>query len=173
MAVPPAWGTIYRGGRGAAIAVDSRGSVPTVYIETYGCQMNVADTELILGSLAAHGYARVAEPDAADVILLNTCAIREHAEERVLGRLGELAPIKSRAPGGPDRRHRLHGAASPRRACASARRTSTCWSAPTAIASCRRCSPATMRIRTRHSVSIPTRPTPTFRSPARAACARG
>src|SRR6476661_8883896 len=62
----------------------------TVYVETYGCQMNVSDSELMLGKLAAHGYDAVDRPDAADVILVNTCAIREHAEQRVLGRLGEL-----------------------------------------------------------------------------------
>jgi tRNA-2-methylthio-N6-dimethylallyladenosine synthase len=62
----------------------------TVYVETYGCQMNVSDSELILGKLAAHGYEAVSQPDGADVILLNTCAIREHAEQRVIGRLGEL-----------------------------------------------------------------------------------
>ena len=66
---------------------DSR---PTVYVETYGCQMNVSDSELMLGKLAAEGYAAVDQPDGADVILVNTCAIREHAEQRVLGRLGEL-----------------------------------------------------------------------------------
>jgi tRNA-2-methylthio-N6-dimethylallyladenosine synthase len=70
--------------------------VPTVYVETYGCQMNVADTELILGQLTAHGYSQTASPDAADVILLNTCAIREHAEARVIARLGELARHKRR-----------------------------------------------------------------------------
>ena len=63
---------------------------PTVYVETYGCQMNVSDSELMLGNLAAHGYAEVDTPDAADVILVNTCAIRDHAERRVIGRLGEL-----------------------------------------------------------------------------------
>jgi tRNA-2-methylthio-N6-dimethylallyladenosine synthase len=72
--------------------------VPTVYVETYGCQMNVADTELILGHLAGHGWERVERPDAADVILLNTCAIREHAESRVLGRLGDLARHKAQRP---------------------------------------------------------------------------
>src|SRR5215475_4550961 len=61
--------------------------------------MNVADTELILGTLAAAGYVRADEPARADVILLNTCAIREHAEARVLGRLGELAHHKRRRPG--------------------------------------------------------------------------
>jgi len=63
---------------------------PTVYVETYGCQMNVSDSELMLGKLAAHGYQAVEKPDGADVILVNTCAIRDHAEQRVIGRLGEL-----------------------------------------------------------------------------------
>src|SRR5687768_6207756 len=63
---------------------------PTVYIETYGCQMNVSDSELMLGSLAARGYDAVEGPEGADVILVNTCAIRDHAEQRVIGRLGEL-----------------------------------------------------------------------------------
>src|SRR5690348_11835520 len=62
----------------------------TVYIETYGCQMNVSDSELMLGKLAASGYDAVDNPEAADVILVNTCAIREHAEQRVIGRLGEM-----------------------------------------------------------------------------------
>lgn len=63
---------------------------PTVYIETYGCQMNVSDTELMLGKLTASGYESVDQPDGADVILINTCAIRDHAEQRVIGRLGEM-----------------------------------------------------------------------------------
>jgi tRNA-2-methylthio-N6-dimethylallyladenosine synthase len=63
---------------------------PTVYIETYGCQMNVSDSELMAGSLAARGYESVESPEGADVILVNTCAIRDHAEQRVIGRLGEL-----------------------------------------------------------------------------------
>ncbi len=65
-------------------------SSSTVYVETYGCQMNVSDSELILGKLADAGYSQVDSPDGADVILVNTCAIRDHAEQRVLGRLGEL-----------------------------------------------------------------------------------
>jgi tRNA-2-methylthio-N6-dimethylallyladenosine synthase len=69
-----------------------------IYIETYGCQMNVADTETVLGHLSAHGYERTTRPDAADVILLNTCAIREHAEERVLARLATLARHKAHRP---------------------------------------------------------------------------
>ena len=58
-----------------------------VYVESYGCQMNLADSELLLGQLARQGYAEVRSPSEADVILVNTCAIREHAEERVIGRL--------------------------------------------------------------------------------------
>ncbi|MEO7966999.1 MAG: tRNA (N6-isopentenyl adenosine(37)-C2)-methylthiotransferase MiaB [Gemmatimonadaceae bacterium] len=73
---------------------ESRG---TVYIETYGCQMNVSDSELMAGKLAADGYVSVDRPDDADVILLNTCAIRDHAEQRVIGRLGELK--RSMRPG--------------------------------------------------------------------------
>jgi tRNA-2-methylthio-N6-dimethylallyladenosine synthase len=65
-------------------------SRPTVYIETYGCQMNVSDSELMLGKLTAAGYEHVEQPEGADVILVNTCAIRDHAEQRVIGRLGEL-----------------------------------------------------------------------------------
>ncbi len=62
----------------------------TVWIETYGCQMNVADTELMLGVLARDGYAQALEPEGADVLLVNTCAVRDNAEQRVIGRMGEL-----------------------------------------------------------------------------------
>jgi len=71
----------------------------SVYIETYGCQMNLADTELLFGHLGRHGYQRTDSPAAADVILLNTCAIREHAEDRVVGRVSDLVRYKSRRPG--------------------------------------------------------------------------
>ncbi len=70
-----------------------------VYIETYGCQMNLADTELLLGLLKPQGYELTQEAAEADVILLNTCAIREHAEERVLGRLNALVRYKAQKPG--------------------------------------------------------------------------
>jgi tRNA-2-methylthio-N6-dimethylallyladenosine synthase len=70
----------------------------SVYIETYGCQMNLADTELLFGHLGRHGYQRTDDPAGADVILINTCAIREHAEERVIGRLGDLVRHKARRP---------------------------------------------------------------------------
>jgi tRNA-2-methylthio-N6-dimethylallyladenosine synthase len=68
------------------------------YIETYGCQMNVSDSELMQGILAAQGYATAATPEEADVILVNTCAIRDHAEQRVFGRVGELFRLKRERP---------------------------------------------------------------------------
>jgi len=61
-----------------------------VYIETYGCQMNVADTELMLGVLGREGYGATDDPAEADVLLVNTCAVRDNAEQRVVGRMGEL-----------------------------------------------------------------------------------
>jgi tRNA-2-methylthio-N6-dimethylallyladenosine synthase len=61
-----------------------------VYIETYGCQMNVADSELMFGLLDRAGYARADDPADADVMLVNTCAVRDNAEQRVIGRVGEL-----------------------------------------------------------------------------------
>jgi tRNA-2-methylthio-N6-dimethylallyladenosine synthase len=64
--------------------------VKRVYIETYGCQMNVADTELMFGVLSREGYVRAEEPEGSDVILVNTCAVRDNAEQRVIGRVGEL-----------------------------------------------------------------------------------
>jgi len=64
--------------------------MPRIYIETYGCQMNVSDSELMLGVLAREGYVRTDDPALADVMLVNTCAVRHHAEQRVLGRMGEL-----------------------------------------------------------------------------------
>ena len=61
-----------------------------IYIETYGCQMNVSDSELMFGVLGRAGYVRTDDPAEADVLLVNTCAVRDHAEQRVLGRMGEL-----------------------------------------------------------------------------------
>ena len=67
---------------------------PRVYLETYGCQMNVADSELMLGVLGRAGFVPVEAPEEADVLLVNTCAVRDHAEQRVVGRLGELQRYK-------------------------------------------------------------------------------
>ena len=71
----------------------------TYWVETYGCQMNLSDSELMEGVLASSGYAPVSAPEDADVILVNTCAIREHAEQRVLGRVAELNRVKRERPG--------------------------------------------------------------------------
>jgi tRNA-2-methylthio-N6-dimethylallyladenosine synthase len=65
-----------------------------VYIETYGCQMNVADSELMFGVLRREGYVRSPDPVDADVMLVNTCAVRDNAEQRVIGRVGELQRFK-------------------------------------------------------------------------------
>ncbi len=68
------------------------------YVETYGCQMNISDGELMEGILAGGGYDIVASPEEADVILVNTCAIRDHAERRVLGRVGQLHGLRRERP---------------------------------------------------------------------------
>ena len=68
------------------------------YVETYGCQMNISDGELMEGILADSGYTIVATPEEADVVLVNTCAIRENAEKRVLGRVMQLNGLKRARP---------------------------------------------------------------------------
>src|SRR5579859_7024942 len=74
------------------------GAQARVWLETYGCQMNVADSQLVTAVLRRAGYVTATRLEEADVILLNTCAIREHAEERVLGRLSDLARLKHVRP---------------------------------------------------------------------------
>lgn len=66
----------------------------SVYIETYGCQMNVADSELVMGILKNKGYELTEDADNANVILLNTCSVRDNAEQRIYGRLGNLKKYK-------------------------------------------------------------------------------
>ena len=68
-----------------------RAAAKLAYVETYGCQMNVADTEMVLGLLQRGGYGRTEDPTRADLILINTCAVREKAEERVFARTSILA----------------------------------------------------------------------------------
>ena len=67
---------------------------PKAFVHTYGCQGNVADSERILGMLEEMGYSFCDTPEEADLVLYNTCAIREHAEDRVFGNVGALKPIK-------------------------------------------------------------------------------
>lgn len=69
-----------------------------VYLQTYGCQMNERDSEEILGMLTAQGYTLVQREDEADVILLNTCSVRAHAEERAFGKMGAMQRLKERRP---------------------------------------------------------------------------
>lgn len=71
----------------------------SVYIETYGCQMNVADTEIVLGILKKQGFSVTDKPENADVILLNTCSVRDNAEQRIYGRIGNLKTLKYNKPG--------------------------------------------------------------------------
>src|SRR5688500_4002178 len=61
-----------------------------LYIETVGCQMNVLDSELVVGHLRRQGYSLTQVRDDADVVLFNTCSIREHAEEKIYSALGTL-----------------------------------------------------------------------------------
>ena len=77
----------------------NRSTTPTAYVETYGCQQNEADSEKLRGYLAQSGYAIVSEAEGADVVIMNTCAIREHAEQRVFGNLGALTHTKRRHAG--------------------------------------------------------------------------
>ena len=69
-----------------------------LYIETVGCQMNVLDSELVVGSLRRQGYELIHELDQADVILFNTCSVRQHAEDKIYSALGRLRGHKRRHP---------------------------------------------------------------------------
>ena len=70
-----------------------------LYIETYGCQMNVADTEVVFSILGKHGYERTDDMAAADVILVNTCSVRDNAEQRIHGRLEQFNIQRKQRPG--------------------------------------------------------------------------
>ena len=71
----------------------------SVYIRTYGCQQNVSDSERIAGMLEEAGYKYITEPEDADLIIFNTCAVREHAENKVYGHIGNLKHVKEKKPG--------------------------------------------------------------------------
>ena len=77
----------------------NQGLTPIAWVDTYGCQQNEADSERIRGMLEACGYGIVNDAEGADVVVMNTCAIREHAEQRVFGNLGALTHTKRRHPG--------------------------------------------------------------------------
>src|SRR6266480_3571273 len=70
----------------------------TLFIETVGCQMNVLDSELVVGSLRRHGYELTETPADADLILFNTCSVRQHAEDKIYSALGRVRALKRRHP---------------------------------------------------------------------------
>ena len=78
--------------------LDQRPGQKLAYVDTYGCQQNEADSERLRGYLARMGYAFSPTEEGADLVLLNTCAIREHAEQRVFGNVGALTHTKRRHP---------------------------------------------------------------------------
>ena len=80
------------------IAMRARGDVPLAYVRTYGCQQNVSDGEKIKGMLSSMGYEFTNSVEEADFVIFNTCAIREHAEDRVFGNVGALKAVKRRHP---------------------------------------------------------------------------
>ena len=71
---------------------------PLACVRTYGCQQNVSDSEHIKGMLGQMGFGFTEQPEEADLILFNTCAVREHAQDRVFGNVGALKSIKNRRP---------------------------------------------------------------------------
>lgn len=79
------------------VAEDTR-TRPKVFLEDLGCQMNRLDSEIVLGKLRGEGFERVPDPGEADVVLYYTCSVREHAEDKVYGRLGALRRLKAERP---------------------------------------------------------------------------
>ena len=79
--------------------LDQRPGQKVAFVDTYGCQQNEADSERLRGYLARMGYAFTDTEEGADLVLMNTCAIREHAEHRVFGNVGALSHTKRRHPG--------------------------------------------------------------------------
>src|SRR2546428_11252280 len=75
-----------------------RPSMPKFFIKTYGCQMNERDSEQVAHSLARRGYERVLNEAEADVVLLNTCSVRDMADQKALGKMGMLGQLAKRRP---------------------------------------------------------------------------
>ena len=72
--------------------------MPTYYIKTYGCQMNAHESEKLAGLLESNGYSAVSDMADADVIVMNTCCVRESAETHILGNLGIVKKLKEKKP---------------------------------------------------------------------------
>lgn len=74
-------------------------SAHSVFIQTFGCQMNERDSEIVLGNLFKRGYVPASDAGSADLLLYNTCSIRDHAEQRLFGRMGHFKHLKAARPG--------------------------------------------------------------------------
>ncbi len=85
--------------RATAAGLDADSGSRTYAVRTYGCQMNVHDSERLSGVLEDAGYLRADSHDVADIVVFNTCAVRENADNRLYGNLGHLAPVKASRPG--------------------------------------------------------------------------
>ena len=106
-----------RGDRPGASPADSLAAVSEprrFFLRTFGCQMNEHDSERIAGLLQADGLEEADSAEDADVVVLNTCCIRENADNKLYGTLGHLKSLKDRKPGHADRRRRLPGPEGPR-----------------------------------------------------------
>jgi tRNA-2-methylthio-N6-dimethylallyladenosine synthase len=98
--LPPASGTVAGVLGWTAMATTVPHAAQRTYqVRTFGCQMNVHDSERLSGLLETAGYLRAADGDPADVVVLNTCAVRENADNKLYGNLGQLAPVKAARPG--------------------------------------------------------------------------
>ena len=75
-----------------------QGAGRKLFVETYGCQMNVGDTEIVVAIMQQEGYVYTDKIEEADVVLINTCSIRDNAEQRIWGRLREMAHLRRRRP---------------------------------------------------------------------------
>src|SRR5204863_2330863 len=87
--------------QGEALVLDSKNQEPRtkkLFLESYGCQMNFSDSEIVASILSDKGYSTTPDYNEADIILINTCAIRENAEQRVRGRLKDFSSLKRKNP---------------------------------------------------------------------------
>ena len=79
--------------------INANGPQKKLLLESYGCQMNFADSEIVASIMAQEGFTTTRDVEEADLVLLNTCAIRDNAEQRIRGRLDFLKSVKKRKPG--------------------------------------------------------------------------
>ena len=91
--------------------------MPKFFIKTYGCQMNERDSEQVAHSLVERGYESVRHESDADVVLLNTCSVRDMADQKALGKMGMLGRLAKEAAAHRLRVPRLHGPGARWRSC--------------------------------------------------------